>query len=90
MIVEFLWLNFYLVVIWEGYFLINDYFCGFLLDFMMDKMKKVRYVFFVFMVMLMVGIVEWIGEKEIIFLEMVVFVVGLWVIDKWVWKVGCW
>ena len=37
---------------------------------MMDKTKKVRYVFSVFMVMLMVGIAEWTGEKEIIFPEM--------------------
>jgi len=56
----------------------------------MDKTKKVRYVFSVFMVMLMVGIAEWTGEKEIIFPEMAALVVGLWVIDKRVWKVGRW
>ena len=55
---------------------------------MMDKTKKVRYVFSVFMVMLMVGIAEWTGEKEIIFPEMAALAVGLWVIDKRVWKVG--
>ena len=54
----------------------------------MDKTKKVRYVFSVFMVMLMVGIAEWTGEKEIIFPEMAALAVGLWVIDKRVWKVG--
>lgn len=57
---------------------------------MMDKTKKVRYVFSVFMVMLMVGIAEWTGEKEIIFPEMAALAVGLWVIDKRVWKVGRW
>ena len=56
----------------------------------MDKTKKVRYVFSVFMVMLMVGIAEWTGEKEIIFPEMAALAVGLWVIDKRVWKVGRW
>ena len=42
----------------------------------MDKTKKVRYVFSVFMVMLMVGIAEWTGEKEIIFPEMAALAVG--------------
>jgi len=42
------------------------------------------------MVMLMVGIAEWTGEKEIIFPEMAALAVGLWVIDKRVWKVGRW
>ena len=38
----------------------------------------------------MVGIAEWTGEKEIIFPEMAALAVGLWVIDKRVWKVGRW
>lgn len=42
----------------------------------MDKTKKVRYVFSVFMVTLMVGIAEWTGEKEIIFPEMAALAVG--------------
>lgn len=36
----------------------NHYLCGSLLDFIMDKAKKIRYVFSVFMVILMVGLAE--------------------------------
>ena len=68
----------------------NHYLCGSLLDFIMDKAKKIRYVFSVFMVILMVGLAEWAGEKEIIFPEMAALTIGMWVIDKRVWKVRRW
>lgn len=68
----------------------NHYLCGSLLDFIMDKAKKIRYVFSAFMVILMVGLAEWAGEKEIIFPEMAALTIGMWVIDKRVWKVRRW
>ena len=68
----------------------NHYLCSSLLDFIMDKAKKIRYVFSVFMVILMVGLAEWAGEKEIIFPEMAALTIGMWVIDKRVWKVRRW
>lgn len=42
------------------------------------------------MVILMVGLAEWAGEKEIIFPEMAALTIGMWVIDKRVWKVRRW
>ena len=60
----------------------NHYLCGSLLDFIMDKAKKIRYVFSVFMVILMVGLAEWAGAKEIIFPEMAAIKIGRWGMDK--------
>jgi hypothetical protein len=39
------------------------------------------------MIVLMVAVSEWLGEKEILFPEMAALVLGLWVIDKKVWTI---
>lgn len=36
----------------------------------------------------MVGVSEWLGEKEILFPEMAALVLGLWVIDKKIWTIS--
>lgn len=53
----------------------------------MKQNKLIRYIISLMMVLLMVGISEYMGEKEIIFPEMVALSIGLWIIDKRVWKV---
>lgn len=53
----------------------------------MDRAKRARYVFSVFMVILVVGPTEWVGEKEVIFPEMATLTIGVRVIDERVRKV---
>lgn len=53
----------------------------------MNRLKLIRYLFALLMIGLMVGISEWLGEKEILFPEMAALVLGLWVIDKKIWTV---
>lgn len=56
----------------------------------METNKLIRYTFALTAILLMVGIAEWAGEKEIIFPEMVALSIGAWIIDKRVWKVKRW
>ncbi|MCD0473015.1 hypothetical protein LPB87_01255 [Flavobacterium sp. EDS] len=54
----------------------------------MDKHKLIRYLFALIMIGLMIGVSEWLDEKEILFPEMAALVLGLWVIDKKIWTVS--
>lgn len=54
----------------------------------MNKLKLIRYVFALLMIVLMVGISEYLGEKETLFPEMAALVLGFWVIDKKIWTVS--
>lgn len=40
------------------------------------------------MISLMIGVSEWLGDKEILFPEMAALVLGFWVIDKKIWTVS--
>lgn len=40
------------------------------------------------MILAMVGVAEFLGEKEIIFPEMAALAIGMWIVDKRVWQVG--
>lgn len=53
----------------------------------MDKKKLTRYALAWTAIALMIGIAGKLGEKEIIFPEMAALAIGLWIIDKRVWKV---
>ena len=54
----------------------------------MNKPKLIRYIFGLMMMGLMVGVSEWLGEKEIIFPEIAALIIGLWIIDKKVWIIS--
>jgi len=54
----------------------------------MNKPKLIRYIFGLIMIGLMVGVSEWLGEKEIIFPEVAALILGLWIINKKVWSVS--
>lgn len=56
----------------------------------MEHNKLMRYFVAVMAILLMVGISEWTGEKEVIFPEMTALAIGAWIIDKRVWKVKRW
>ena len=50
--------------------------------------KAVRYACAMALIGCMVGAADFLGEKEVIFPEAVALTVGLWIIDKRVWKAG--
>ncbi|MCC9073223.1 hypothetical protein LNQ49_16725 [Flavobacterium sp. F-65] len=54
----------------------------------MNRNKLIRYLFALVMIGSMIGVSEWLGEKEILFPEMAALVLGLWVIDKKIWTVS--
>ena len=54
----------------------------------MNKLKLIRYLLGLIMIGLMVGVSEWLGEKEVIFPEVAALILGLWVIDKKVWTIS--
>ncbi|MDD4991139.1 MAG: HPP family protein [Paludibacter sp.] len=54
----------------------------------MNKLKLIRYIFGLIMIGLMVGVSEWLGEKEILFPEMAALILGLWIIDKKIWTIS--
>ena len=56
----------------------------------MERNKIIRYAVAALAILLMVGVAEWIGEKEIIFPELTALTIGAWIIDKRVWKVKRW
>lgn len=56
----------------------------------MSKAENIRSIISLLAATLMVGVAELAGEKEIIFPELVALTVGLWIIDKRVWRVRGW
>lgn len=56
----------------------------------MEHNKLIRYSIAILAILLMVGVAEWMGEREIVFPEMVALSVGAWIIDKRVWRVKRW
>ena len=56
----------------------------------MEAKKKIRYLVSLMMILIMVGLAKWTGEKEILFPEMTALIVGLLIIDKRVWNVSRW
>lgn len=50
--------------------------------------KWYRYFYAILIVIAMVGVAEWTGEKEIIFPEMAALTIGMWIVDKRVWRVN--
>ena len=53
-----------------------------------NKPKLIRYIIGLIMIALMVGVSEYLGEKEIIFPEVAALILGLWIIDKKVWTIS--
>jgi len=49
-----------------------------------------RYLCALSMILLMVGVAEFLHEKEIIFPEMAALTIGMWIVDKRVWRVKHW
>ncbi len=55
---------------------------------MQRRAKRQRYFYSLMMIAAMVGMAELLGEKEIIFPEMAALTIGMWIIDKRVWRVS--
>ncbi|MEG0037705.1 MAG: HPP family protein [Bacteroides sp.] len=53
----------------------------------MERKKRIKYLVSILMILFMIGVAEWTGEKEIIFPEMAALTIGLWIVDKRVWRV---
>ncbi len=53
-----------------------------------DVSGRKRYLAALLMILAMVGVSEFLGEKEIIFPEMAALAIGMWIVDKRVWRVG--
>ena len=51
-----------------------------------DVIQRKRYFYAMLMILLMIGVAEWLGEKEIIFPEMAALTIGMWIVDKRVWQ----
>lgn len=56
----------------------------------MEYKKRTRYIYALFMIVLMVGAAEILEEKEIIFPEMAALTIGMWIVDKRVWQIKRW
>lgn len=54
----------------------------------LSKKHYQRYFYALLMLLAMVGIAELLEEKEIIFPEMAALTIGMWVVDKRVWRVN--
>lgn len=52
-----------------------------------DARQRKRYLCALVMILLMIGVAEFLGEKEIIFPEMAALTIGMWIVDKRVWRV---
>ena len=48
----------------------------------MEAKKKIRYLVSLMMILIMVGLAEWTGEKEILFPEMTALIVGLLSVER--------
>lgn len=55
-----------------------------------DALQRKRYLFALGMILLMVGIAGLLDQTEIIFPEMAALTIGMWIIDKRVWKIKLW
>lgn len=55
-----------------------------------DPIQRKRYIFALGMILLMVGAAELLEETEVIFPEMAALTIGMWIIDKRVWRVKRW
>ncbi len=51
---------------------------------------RIKYLVSLVMILIMVGLAEWTGEKEILFPEMTALIIGLLIVDKRVWNVKRW
>lgn len=52
-----------------------------------DVMQRKRYICALILILGMVGVAEGLGEREIIFPEMVALTIGMWIVNKRVWYV---
>ena len=55
-----------------------------------DTKQRKRYIYALLMILLMVGTAEILKEKEIIFPEMAALTIGMWIVDKRVWRIKRW
>lgn len=55
-----------------------------------DALQRKRYFCALGMILLMVGVSEWLQEKEVLFPEMAALAIGMWIVDKRVWRVRRW
>lgn len=55
-----------------------------------DPQLRKRYFCAIAMILLMIGIAELLHEKEVIFPEMAALTIGMWIVDKRVWRVKHW
>lgn len=55
-----------------------------------DALQRKRYICAMGMILLMVGMSEWLEEKEVLFPEMAALTIGMWIVDKRVWRVKRW
>lgn len=55
---------------------------------MKKNAKWQRYFYALLMIIAMTGVAEWLGEKEILFPEMAALTIGMWIVDKRVWRVS--
>ena len=55
-----------------------------------DTKQRKRYICALGMILLMVAVAEILHEKEILFPEMAALAIGMWIVDKRVWKVKRW
>lgn len=53
-----------------------------------DVSARKRYLVALLLILAMVGISEFWGEKEIIFPELAALAIGMWIVDKRVWRVS--
>ncbi|MCD7923356.1 MAG: HPP family protein [Bacteroides sp.] len=52
-----------------------------------DTLQRKRYLCALGMILLMVGMSEFLQEKEILFPEMAALTIGMWIVDKRVWRI---
>lgn len=52
--------------------------------------QRKRYLSALIMIVLMIGVAELLNEKEIIFPEMAALAIGMWIVNKRVWRVRYW
>lgn len=55
-----------------------------------DPQRRKRYICSLIMILLMIGVAELLHEKEVLFPEMAALTIGMWIVDKRVWKVKYW
>ena len=53
-----------------------------------DVARRKRYFYALLMILLMIGAAELLMEREIIFPEMAALTIGMWIVDKRVWRVS--